>query len=76
VTQPLKLKCDFLLSTLCFFKCNLCRYDPVIMSLIDNFENALRAHFGGFTVGEWWGLYPLNAVVTLSLKASGFGFNP
>lgn len=30
--------------------------DPVIISLVDNFENALRSHFGAFTVGEWHAL--------------------
>lgn len=30
--------------------------DPVIISLVDSVENALRAHFGAFTVGEWHAL--------------------
>ena len=30
--------------------------DPLIISLVDNFENALRSHFGSFTLGEWYAL--------------------
>jgi hypothetical protein len=30
--------------------------DPDVIALVDNFEAALRTHFGGFTVGEWYAL--------------------